>query len=144
VIPALAAGVLVAALGGLVLVLRSCFVAVRVEGDSMAPALSPGDRVLVRRTRLDRVRRGQVVVLAPPAEMRSVPGNPPWMIKRAVALAGDPIPASREEPGQRVPPGQVFVLGDNSARSFDSRKAGCFPASALLGVVVRVLRDQPK
>ncbi|EXG82802.1 S26 family signal peptidase [Cryptosporangium arvum] len=125
-------------------VLRRGFVVVAVSGESMLPTFRPGDRVLVRRRPLHRVRRGQVVVLAPPAELRALPGNPPWLIKRAVALPGDPLPAGVGTPaghrGDRVPPGRFVVLGDNAGHSYDSRRAGAFPAGSLLGVVLRVVR----
>jgi signal peptidase I len=132
--------VLVAA-AATVAVLRRRFVSVDVFGTSMEPTLRPGQRVLVRRVPLARVFRGQLVVIAPPADLPNRDGNPPWLVKRAVALPGDPIPtgvtvAARDN---RVPAGHLAVLGDNPTRSFDSRAAGLFPAEALLGVVVRVL-----
>ena len=118
-----------ALLGAVVLaVLRRRYVLVDVTGVSMLPTLRPGDRVLVRRTRLGSVRRGQLVVVAPP---RHSPGDPPWLVKRAVALPGDPF---LDAP---VPPGRLAVVGDNRDHSVDSRRTGTLPASALLGVVVR-------
>ncbi|MFG1923025.1 S26 family signal peptidase [Cryptosporangium sp. NPDC048952] len=133
-----------AAFGVVVLVglwaLRRGFTVVTVSGDSMLPAFRPGDRVLVRRVPLHRIERGQVVVLAQPAELRNLPDNPPWLIKRAVALPGDAVPDEIEElRGDRVPSGSIVVLGDNVGRSYDSRRAGYFPAGSLLGVVQRVL-----
>jgi signal peptidase I len=121
------------------LVVRARLVAVTVEGDSMAPTLRPGDRVLVVKVPLRWVRRRQLVVFAPRTEFRHA-SDPPWHIKRAVALPGDVVPA--EVPnlaGARVPADQFVVLGDNSARSFDSRLAGYLSSDALLGVVVRRL-----
>lgn len=118
-------------------VVRTRLVAVTVEGDSMAPTLRPGDRVLVVRLPLRWVRRRQLVVFAPPDEVRHE-SNPPWLIKRAVALPGDVVPAEIPNlAGARVPADRFVVLGDNSARSFDSRRAGYLDARALLGVVVR-------
>jgi signal peptidase I len=120
-----------------VFVARMRLVSVTVEGDSMAPTLRPGDRVLVVKLSLRWVRRRQLVVFAPPDEVRHE-SNPPWLIKRAVALPGDVVPA--EVPnlaGARVPADRFVVLGDNSARSFDSRRAGYLDGAALLGVVVR-------
>lgn len=127
------------ALGGAAVVLRTGFVAVRVHGSSMAPTLRDGDRVLARRVRPDRLRCGQIVVVA----HRGGPGDPPFLIKRAVALPGDVapgLPALRPAAGSRVPPGSLVVLGDNAAASFDSRQAGYFGADTLVGVVVRRLR----
>jgi signal peptidase I len=125
--------------------LRRRFVLITVTGDSMMPTLTPGDRVLVRRARIDQLRRGQIVVLempgaggrgrTPPA--RPVPGHD-WMIKRVAALPGDPVPESCRPDsagaaGQRVPDGKLIVLGDNAAWSTDSRQLGYLPAERLLG-----------
>lgn len=125
--------VLVAVLG-VVRVLRARFVAVTVTGASMEPALTSGDRVLVRRAPLARVRPGQVVVIANPA------GDPPWLVKRAAAVPGDRVDPAWLPAGhtpERVPAGALVVLGDNATASYDSRRAGFFPATALLGVVIR-------
>jgi signal peptidase I len=136
----------VALAGGLALWMRRRLVLVTVRGSSMEPTLRPGDRVLVHRRALARVRRGQVVVLEPP-----LPGGAQrtgtaslddrlWNIKRVVALPGDPVPAGVPNAGhaERVPPQALVVLGD-SAWSTDSRQRGFYSASDLLGVVVRRL-----
>lgn len=123
-------------LGAAALVARTRLVAVTVVGESMAPTLHPGDRVLVAKVSLRRVRRRQLVVFAHPGEVPE--SDPPWMIKRAVALPGDVVPAEVSQlAGARVPADRFVVLGDNSARSFDSRRAGYLRGDALLGVVVR-------
>jgi signal peptidase I len=136
-----AVGVLV----GMVLYLRSRFVAVRVQGDSMEPTLHEGDRVLVRRTPLKRVSRGQLVVLAVPRDVPTVSWGPQWFIKRVVAVPGDSapvdeVPELRAEPHASVPAGTLALLGDNAECSYDSRHAGYFVADKLLGVVIRTMR----
>jgi len=97
-----------AATGCAVLVLRARLVAVLVQGDSMEPTLRPGDRVLVRRMPLRRVRRGQLVVFAPPPDLPTTLDNPLWLVKRVVALPGDTVPsevpALRAGAAGRVPP----------------------------------------
>jgi signal peptidase I len=137
-------GASVLAAGVAMLMLRRSFVVVAVSGDSMLPTLRPGDRVLVRRVPLHRVDRGQLVVVAPPADLPRQPGDPPWLVKRAVALPGDPVPGEIEMlrglGDGRVPPGKLLILGDNTGRSYDSRRAGYFRAESLLGVVIRTLR----
>nr|WP_323373518.1 signal peptidase I [Plantactinospora alkalitolerans] len=124
-----------------VLLLRRTFVVVTVSGESMLPTLRPGDRVLVRRVPLRRVRRGQLVVIESPARGLPMPENPPWLVKRAVALPGEPVPSEMpalpETDDGRVPADRFVILGDNILRSFDSRRAGYFSADTLLGVVVR-------
>jgi signal peptidase I len=131
------AGALLAAMA-----LRKAFVLVTVTGDSMWPTLMPGDRVLVRRARLARVRRGQVVVVEAPdaGGYRPVPApGAGWMIKRVAAVPGDPRPSAILPAGTDplVPSGKLVVLGDNPAWSHDSRHIGYIPGDRLLGVVVR-------
>ncbi|MEU0572558.1 signal peptidase I [Nonomuraea sp. NPDC005983] len=140
----LLAGVVVAVAAGALLARRR-YVVVTVEGTSMAPTLDDGDRVLVRRRRIDQVGRGDVVVLEPPPDPsgRILPGPPGadgrrWNIKRAIALPGDPVPPDVGADGARVPAGALVVYGDN-ADSLDSRQRGFFPADQLLGVALRRL-----
>jgi signal peptidase I len=56
----------VAALAGAALAIRRRFVVVTVAGRSMLPTYRDGDRVLVRRTRMEGLRAGQVVVVEHP------------------------------------------------------------------------------
>jgi len=140
-----------AALGLLVIGLRRQIAVVTVEGDSMWPALAPGDRVIVHRGGTRRLRRGQVVVVEQPGTDGRWPGargGPPgrrlWAIKRVAALPGDPRPrscppATPDSPEHLVPPGKLVLLGDNPEWSHDSRQLGYFPVERLLGVVVRQL-----
>ncbi|WP_433061005.1 signal peptidase I [Dactylosporangium sp. CS-033363] len=136
----LALGAAFALLVAALAVLRRRFMAVTVSGVSMQPTLQPGDRVLVRRAGLGTVKAGQVVVLHDDgAEL---------MIKRAVAVPGDPVPAidvtgTAVLDGRTVPPGRMVVLGDNPAFSLDSRRLGFLPGERLLGVVVRRLSPGP-
>lgn len=82
---------------------------VAVTGDSMRPALQPGDRLLVlRRARVDV---GDVVAVADPREPTRV------MVKRVAGREG----------------GGVTVLGDNAAASTDSRTFGPVASSAVRG-----------
>jgi signal peptidase I len=137
--------------------LRHRFVAVTVEGNSMTPTFRPGDWVLVRRASLPEVHRGQVVVVAGPRG----PGGPGargggpgqagqgWVIKRAAAVPGEPVPAGLVArlgagPGAVVPTGRLLVLGDNPRASVDSRTLGYLPGEDLLGVAVRRLGRAPR
>ena len=127
-----------------VVILRRRFVVVRVLGVSMQPVLTDGQRVLVRRAGLAAVRHGDLVVFPLSSIRARCEGDPPWMVKRAIALPGDPIPGgsvphaiyiNRDE----VPQGKLIVRGDNTEWSYDSSQAGFVDGSALLGVVVRTL-----
>ena len=115
--------------------LRARWLVVTVDGRSMQPTFADGQRLVVRRRGLDAVRRGDVVVLAPPPETTD---GRVWNVKRVGALPGDPVPpgVAGARPGDRVPPGSLAVFGDN-ADSADSRQRGLFRGDGLLGVVVR-------
>ena len=84
---------------------------VEVVGDSMAPALLAGDRLLVLRP--TRIRRGDVVAVRDPRDASRI------LVKRVaeVLRAG----------------GGWVVLGDNLPASTDSREFGAVPRSSLLG-----------
>jgi nickel-type superoxide dismutase maturation protease len=89
----------------------------RVDGDSMSPALAPGDQILVdlgayRRT---RPRPGDVVLARHPYR-RDV-----RLVKRVAGVAAD---------------GRCELAGDNPAASTDSRGFGALPAEMVLGRVV--------
>jgi nickel-type superoxide dismutase maturation protease len=86
---------------------------VRVEGPSMEPTLTEGDRLLVVRTR--RVRPGDVVALHAPG------GGGRVLVKRVQARLAE----------------GVVVLGDNPRASTDSRDFGPVPPRSVLGRVVR-------
>jgi signal peptidase I len=117
---------------------------ITVEGPSMEPTLREGDRVVVRRTPPFRIATGEVVVTEqpgrdgawhhPPGQLR---GGRQWMIKRVGAVAGEPVPDGIPVPDAVVPEGKLVLLGDNPGASYDSRKAGYFPADRLLGGVLR-------
>ena len=85
---------------------------VAVTGTSMVPALQPGDRLLVRRTRYLRV--GDLVVIRDPRQpAREV-------VKRVHAVARD---------------AGVDVRGDAPGASTDSRSFGTVPWALVVGRV---------
>ncbi|MFE7124100.1 S26 family signal peptidase [Streptomyces sp. NPDC057617] len=111
-------------------------IVVTVRGLSMLPTYNPGDRVLVRRG--TEPARGEVVVVESPAAMRSSGDTGDrWLIKRAVAVAGDRVDEESRAGvrGEIVPPGMLFLLGDNRKLSMDSRQIGYFSTRQLLGTV---------
>lgn len=83
-----------------------------VRGESMRPALVPGDRVVV--APVVRLRPGDVVALHDPER----PGA--LVVKRLARVADD----------------QVVVLGDDEVMSVDSRQYGPVARRSVLGVVV--------
>ena len=84
-----------------------------IEGWSMEPTLTPGDRLLVVRSR--SVHAGDVVAVRDPRERGRV------LVKRVSAVLEN----------------EVVVRGDNPEVSTDSRSFGPVPSSAVLGRVVR-------
>lgn len=88
---------------------------VAVRGDSMIPALWPGDRALTVPTR--RPGRGQIVVIEHPTR----PGFE--IVKRVIGVPGDAVPD-----GPVLGPDEYWVEGDNPVRSTDSRQYGAVRA----------------
>ncbi|WP_431932905.1 S26 family signal peptidase [Nonomuraea jabiensis] len=129
-------------LAGLVLLavrLRVTYLVIRVSGDSMAPALTHGDRLLARRTDLAALRKGQIAVVSSPHQIGSE-----FLVKRVAALPGDPVPerVRRIVADDVVPAGRFVLIGDNTEVSFDSREHGFFHADDLRAVTVRKLEPQ--
>jgi nickel-type superoxide dismutase maturation protease len=114
---------LVAAAGGAFWLLgRRLPARVEIAGGSMAPGLVPGDWALVTPAR--RLRRGHVVVFQHP-DRAGVD-----LVKRIAAIPGD-----RTGLGRRLGPGELFVLGDRSEGSTDSRTFGPIPERSVSGRV---------
>lgn len=145
---------------GLILLLRSALLVIVIHGESMAPTLRQGDRILVlRRFLARRLRKGQVVIITLPDDQEglnsALDSAQGYYVKRAVALAGESFTAivsalprskhifSRE--GQEnlqswlIPAGHVFVCGDNRQGSIDSRTWGPLPLRNIAGVMLMKL-----
>lgn len=115
---------------------RRNLVLVNVVGLSMEPTLCDGDRVLVRRCGVSRLRRGDIAILAGPDVAPYGMASPPcpgWHVKRIVALPGAPMPAGvpgADDAGS-VPADGVVAFGDNVGA--DSRHWGPYDAAGVLG-----------
>jgi signal peptidase I len=122
----------------------------RVDSGSMAPTISAGDLLLVRRGAGPVARRDVVVVPRP--------GTGALLVKRVVAVGGDqvgledgvlvvdgePVCEPAIDPARQdgvwfgpvtVPDGEVFLLGDDRDSSVDSRDFGSVPAADVEGLV---------
>ena len=126
---------------------------VTIEGESMEPTFSDGDKVVTSRvlTRIEKYEVGDIVVfhMADNDGQRDV-------IKRVIGVAGDKIdikdgmvyrndlPLAEEyvngvtqgDISVIVPEKSLFVLGDNRGYSYDSRMIGCISQKDLKGKVI--------
>ncbi|MDX9871307.1 MAG: signal peptidase I [Clostridia bacterium] len=128
----------------LVIIIRAFILDTRiVPSTSMVPSIVPGDRLFVEKIthHISGLDRGEVVVFEPPPAS----GLTDDLIKRLIALPGDtvevkdgklylndvpqeeayiPEPIEYTYEKQVVPPGKIFVMGDNRNRSYDSHEWG--------------------
>jgi signal peptidase I len=116
----------------------------KVYGSCMEPNLYTGERLLGNKLvyHLHGIHRGDIVVFRPPHK----PDTP--FIKRVIGLPGESIairhnhvyingvplrePYLRfawhdDRPAERIPPGMLYVMGDNRDNSSDSRSWGELP-----------------
>lgn len=132
--------------------------AVRVPSDSMTPTIAPGDHLLLDRRHADAVAVGDVVVVHDPL-------GDGLIVKRVIAVGGDAIgfedgvlvrngtPVAEPYTDDVldgvyygpdvVPPGAVYLLGDNRVDSVDSRHFGPVPLSSVVGRVTARLFPSP-
>lgn len=121
-----------------------------VEGTSMLPTLRSGDRVLVNKLafRLGQPKTGEIVVFQSPVipsqdwikRVIGVPGDTVMVRNNVVYLNGKPYPEPFVHYPQSVnvaktyvPPGYLWVEGDNRPKSFDSRMFGLLPMKDVKG-----------
>jgi signal peptidase I len=90
----------------------------------------PGDRV--------RVAGAQVWVNGELVPAVEAPMPPAAALARAVMPPGAARPVPADVPESTVPPGHVFVLGDDRAHSVDSRQFGGVPLADVVGRVRQV------
>lgn len=137
-----------------------------IPSTSMLPTLSVYDRILVQKAFFNwhDVREGDIVVFThPPLDQCPGAGD---LIKRVIALPGqtiyssgnsiyinghllaepylpayDPLgpPIASSQHPYRVPPGDLYVLGDNRAGSCDSRYWGPIQGSSIVGKAILVI-----
>jgi signal peptidase I len=106
-----------------------------VSGESMLPALSPDQKILVCKAlwAAGLPTRGDIVV---------IDTEDGFIVKRVAYLPGDEVdPENRPfewpiEPKFRVPENMVYVLGDNLMASEDSRAFGPVRMDRIIGKAV--------
>ena len=122
------------------------FKIVRVQGGSMEPTIRDGEFVLVTNLEwlVGDVQMGDIVL----CRAENYEAGP--LIKRICGVEGYstipfevPPKLRKDARGPRskaiytVPPGQYFVLGDNTSRSIDSRDFGFLSRKEILGKCIR-------
>ncbi len=129
-----------------------------IPSGSMVPTLNPGNRVLVNKLSYDfhSVHRGDIIVFRTPPDDRSNPAIKD-LVKRVVGLPGDtvssqggklyvngkPLSEPYLPPGvvtngvavTKIPPGELWVMGDNRTDSEDSRYFGPISEKLIVGRV---------
>lgn len=99
-----------------------------VKGQSMYPTLDTGQQVIIRDTTAG-LNRGDIVWAKR------------WgIVKRLAAVEGDTVEFNNKP--YIIPKGRVWLLGDNPARSKDSRKFGSLPRSGITGVIILPTKPQ--
>jgi signal peptidase I len=137
--------------------------AFRIPSVSMAPTLSSGDRLFVDRTRSGRAEAGDLIAYRYPLNTElsyvhrciAVGGQTIEIRDRVVRVDGrvleepyvthlDPHVRPGDEDARdnltlvTVPPGHVFVMGDNRDNANDSRYWGTVPARNVLGRACKI------
>ncbi|KAL0839786.1 hypothetical protein ABMA28_016421 [Loxostege sticticalis] len=105
---------------------------VMCSGPSMEPTLESNNILFTEHVtpRMQRLRRGDIVIAKSPS-------NPKQNIcKRIVGLPGDKVRGHFPKRSQIVPRGHVWLEGDNSSNSADSRVYGPVPQGLIRSRVV--------
>ncbi|MDX2232365.1 MAG: signal peptidase I [Leptolyngbyaceae cyanobacterium bins.349] len=128
-----------------------------IPSDSMVPTLEIGDRLVVEKVsyRLHPPHRGDIIVFDPPLQLQEYGFRKDQaFIKRVIGEPGQTVrvfggtvyvddrplmepyiaaPPDYVLPTVRVPPGQLFVMGDNRPNSNDSHVWGFLPIENIIG-----------
>lgn len=129
-----------------------------IPSNSMEPTLHVGDRLLVDKVspRLHPPHEGDIIVFEPPPQLQeygylssqafikrviATPGETVTVTDHQVFVNGQPLTESYTlEPPEylmgsiTVPPGGLFVMGDNRNDSNDSHVWGILPADNIIGI----------
>ncbi|MCY0877957.1 MAG: signal peptidase I [Firmicutes bacterium] len=126
------------------------FESFQVSGHSMLPTLRNGDRVLVNKLAFvfGKPKTGEIIVFHSPVDpsqdwikrVIGVPGDTVSIKNNVVYINGkrypEPFLKYRQSPNVApvyVPPGYLWVLGDNRPISYDSRYFGLLKESKVIG-----------
>jgi signal peptidase I len=138
------------------------FQTIRIPSDSMTPTVAPGDHLLLDKRHPADVAVGDVVVVHDPLADGDADS---LIVKRVIAVGGDSVgfedgilvrnglPVTEPYTADFldgvyygpdvVPPGMLYLLGDNRLDSIDSRHFGPVPVSAVVGHIDARLFPSP-
>jgi signal peptidase I len=114
------------------------FHTVIVDGQSMLPTLTSGEKVVVSKAYwlVGPIHEKDIIVIKDPT-------GDGYIIKRVFRMAGETVPVDKWPDFRQlqtdpyvIPEGQVYVLGDNLRGSEDSRKFGPVGLDKVIGKVV--------
>lgn len=129
----------------IVVVMNQFIIISRISGPSMYPALCSGDIAIFSRISLDDVKEGDIIAFN---------YNDEYLVKRIIAMDGDIVHIEQDsiyvnkEKVVEAMQGvglhidkvdftignhQLFVVGDNSIESYDSRMFGSIDKSVVMG-----------
>ncbi len=107
--------------------------AFRIPSTSMEPTVMQGDRILADKTAYRRMspKQGDIVIFVFPDDRSKN------FIKRVEALPGETVTLA-DGKTLKVPHGSIYVIGDNEAKSYDSRQFGFVPLRDVVGKVRQI------
>ena len=125
---------------------------IRVQGDSMTPALKHNDWAVIKKTK--NITRDDIVVMS---SKRLNNGSDDYIIKRIKGIEGDTITIKDftltinnetwqlndyiDPKAYTMQKDYIFVLGDNHNESLDSKNVGPLPKNIVQGKIVFPLYD---
>ncbi|MHC4309871.1 MAG: signal peptidase I [Planctomycetota bacterium] len=124
-----------------------CFLSfqiIHVDGKSMEPTLMKGDYALVNGYSyvFSVPKKGDIVLVKRKTEVRS--DNINLSIKRITGIPGDTVQFMNAKDNSKnvtvtLPEGEYFLVGDNTANSYDSRHYGPMKESKIIGKVIFII-----
>jgi len=132
----------------LVFIMNQFIIISLISGSSMYPTILNGDIAIFSKINLDEIKEGDIVALR---------HNDEYLVKRVIALDGDKVRIVEDgilvngekiidetqelriymsELDYSLGDGEIFVVGDNSIVSYDSRMFGPVSKTSVLGKYV--------
>eukprot|EP01095_Lingulamoeba_sp_RSL-Kostka_P003918 TRINITY_DN15035_c0_g1_i1.p1 TRINITY_DN15035_c0_g1~~TRINITY_DN15035_c0_g1_i1.p1 ORF type:complete len:191 (+),score=35.68 TRINITY_DN15035_c0_g1_i1:71-643(+) len=107
-----------------------------ISGGSMEPTIKNGSKMIYTKLFSRRkLKRGDIIITKPPHRVGDA------AIKRIIAISGDVI--TKRDNGKliQIPPGHIWIEGDNSKTSIDSNFYGPIPKNLVIGKAKYIIRN---